>query len=105
MDNVKLEDLEYRSVYGVNAGKIQNGYRIVYFYPDNSYKVGAFCGTIEGFMMDFVEIEPIFDDSEISEFISEDNLLDRYLDSLDNISGVALYKTDGTLILKKMRSI
>lgn len=103
MDNVKLEDLEYRSVYGVNAGKIQNGYRIVYFYPDNSYKVGTFSGNVEGFMMDFVECEPIDEDSEIPDFISEDDLLDRYLNSLDNISGVALYKTDGTLVLKKMK--
>lgn len=105
MDIIKLEDLEYKSSFGVNSGKIQSGYRIVYFYPDNSYKVGTFSGCIEDFMMDFVDIEPIDEDTEIPNFISIDDLLDRYLQELNNITGVALYKTDGTLVSKKIKNI
>lgn len=105
MENIKLEDLEYKSNYGVNAGKVQTGYRIVYFYPDKSYKVGTFSGSIEDFMMDFAEIEPIEKDTEIPKFISVDDLLDRYLTNLKNISGVGIYKTDGTLISKKIKNV
>ena len=81
-----------------------DGYRIVYFYPDNTYSVGTFCGNIEGFMMDFVEIEPIMDEDDIPEFISNDDLLDRYLSELNDISAVAIYKTDGTCLQKKERT-
>lgn len=86
--------------YGVVENK--NGYRIVYFY-DNDYKIGSFSPTIEGFMTDFVENEPIIDENDIPEFISIDDLLERYLNDLPNITAVALYKTDGTCIEIKSR--
>ena len=35
--------------------------------------------------------------------ITEEDLLNRYLADLKEITGVALYKTDGTLIMKKMQ--
>ena len=53
--------------------------------------------------MDFVEIEPIMDVDDIPEFISNDDLLDRYLSELNDISAVAIYKTDGTCLQKKER--
>ena len=81
-----------------------DGYRIVYFYPDNTYKVGTFCKNIEGFMMDFVEVEPIEDESDIPDFVSIDDLLNRYLLDIQDACAVAIYKTDGTCISKKNRN-
>ena len=81
----------------------QDGYRIVYFFPDSTYKVGTFCGNIEGFMMDFVEMEPIIDENDIPKFISTDDLLDRYLNDVFAAESVAIYKTNGILIAKKDR--
>lgn len=104
MINVSIDDLRFKSGFGINCGKYQDGYRIVYFYPDNTYSVGTFCRNIEGFMMDFVEIEPIMDEDDIPEFISNDDLLDRYLSELNDISAVAIYKTDGTCLQKKERT-
>lgn len=103
MVKVSIEDLKYKSEFGINHGKYQNGYRIVYFYEDGNYSVGTFSGSIEGFMMDFVEMDPIEDESDIPEFISVDDLLERYLNALPNMAEVALYKTDGTCIEKKSR--
>lgn len=105
MINVLIEDLKYKSEFGGNYGQYQDGYRIVYFYSDNTYKVGTFCGNIEGFMMDFVEIEPIEDEIDIPNFISTDDLLNRYLSEVKDAIAVAIYKTDGTLIQKKERNI
>lgn len=105
MINVSIDDLKYKSKFGINCGQYQEGYRIVYFYPDNSYSVGTFCGNIEGFMMDFVEIEPITDDDDIPEFISVEDLLNRYLNEINDIVAVALYKTDGVCLQKKERAI
>lgn len=79
------------------------GYRIVYFYSDNTYKIGTFCKNIEGFMMDFVEVEPIEDENDIPVFISIDDLLSRYLLDVQDACAVAIYKTDGTCICKKDR--
>ena len=103
MTNILIDDLKYKSKYGINYGQYQDGYRIVYFYPDNTYKVGTFCGNIEGFMMDFVEVEPIEDESDIPDFISIDDLLSRYLSDVKDACAVAIYKTDGTCISKKDR--
>ena len=103
MINILIDDLKYKSKYGVNYGRYQDGYRIVYFYSDNTYKVGAFCGNIEGFMMDFVEVEPIEDESDIPDFISIDDLLNRYLLDVKDAIAVAIYKTDGTCVQKKER--
>ncbi len=81
---------------------LKKGYRIVYFYDDN-YTIGEYCKTIEGFMYGFAKCNPIMDDSDIPEFISIDDLLDRYLNDLPNAISIAIYKTDGTLIAKKDR--
>lgn len=80
-----------------------NGFRIVYFYPDNTYSIGAFCKTIEGFMIEFCDESPIMDEEDIPKFKSNDDLLSRYLQDLDDISGVAIYSTDGSCIAKKER--
>lgn len=100
MINILIDDLKYKSKFGNNYGQYQDGYRIVYFYSDNTYKVGTFCGNIEGFMMDFVEVEPIEDESDIPTFISIDDLLNRYLLHVEDTKAVAIYKTDGTCIKK-----
>ena len=99
--NIPIEELtkfqgnyEWYKKYG-------DGYRIVYFYPDNTYKVGTFCKNLEGFMMDFVEVEPIEDESDIPDFISIDDLLSRYLSDVKDACAVAIYKTDGTCVRKK----
>ncbi len=85
--------------------KYGEGYRIVYFYDDGSYYVGGFARDIDGFMFDFCESYPIDDESDIPEFISVDDLLGRYLNSLKDISAAALYKTDGTCVMKKTREV
>lgn len=103
MTNILIDDLKYKNDFGINYGKYQEGFRIVYFFPDNTYKVGTFCGNIEGFMMDFVEVEPIEDESDIPKFISIDDTLNRYLSSIKDACAVAIYKTDGTCISKKER--
>ena len=83
--------------------KYDNGYRIVYFENDGNCSVGAYCKTIEGFMVGFAECDPIMDDDDIPPFISTDDILNRYLNLYDNMNGVAIYKTDGTCICKKER--
>ena len=103
MINILVEDLKFKSEFGINFGQYQDGYRIVFFYSDDTYRVGTFCGYIEGFMMDFVEVEPIEDESDIPPFISIDDLLNRYLLNDKDACAVALYKTDGTCIQKKVR--
>lgn len=80
-----------------------DGYRIVYFYQDNSYKIGSIAKEIKYFMMDFSNRNPIDDENDIPKFISIDNLLDCYLNDLQEISEVAIYKTDGELIKSKKR--
>jgi hypothetical protein len=102
MNNICIDDLKYKSDFGTNFGEYQEGYRIVYF-SDNTYQVGAFSGNIEGFMMDFIENDPIEDESDIPKFISIDDILERSLQKYPNDNAVAIYKTDGTLIAKKGR--
>lgn len=104
MINILNDDLKYKSKFGNNYGQYQDGYRIVFFYSDNTYEIETFCGNIEGFMADFVEVEPVDDESDIPPFVSIDDILDRYLNLYDDISGVAIYKTDGTCISKKSRN-
>ena len=84
-----------------NAGE---GYRIVYFYEDGHYYIGAYSKTIEGFMINFAATDPIEDESDIPEFISNEDLLERYLNNLPNIIMVAIYKTDGTCVQTKKRN-
>ena len=44
------------------------------------------------------------DDDDIPEFISIDDMLDRYLKAVPNADGVGIYKTNGILIAKKERT-
>lgn len=83
----------------------EDGYRIVYFYDDNNYEIGTYCKTVEGFMIGFAECDPIMDEDDIPEFISIDDLLNRYLNEIADIVAVALYKTDGTCLQKKTRTV
>ncbi|MBQ7140437.1 MAG: hypothetical protein IJO32_02915 [Bacilli bacterium] len=85
-------------------GKIyDDGYRLVYFKNDNTYSIGAYCKTIEGFMIGFAECDPIIDEDDIPPFVSNDDILERSLDLFLDIDSVAIYKTDGTCIAKKER--
>ena len=54
-------------------------------------------------MIDFVEVVPIEDESDIPTFISIDDLLNRYLLDVKDAGAVAIYKTDGSCISKKDR--
>lgn len=55
--------------------------------------------------MNFCDVYPIEDESDIPEFISNNDLLDKYLNKLNDVSAVAIYKTDGTCLQKKTRNI
>lgn len=99
MENLKKE-LQFNK-----EGKLyEDGYRIVYFYDDETYKIGEYCKTIEGFMIGFVDCDPIYDENDIPEFTTIDDLLNRYLDDVYDAVAVALYKTDGTCIQKNNRT-
>ena len=86
-----------------NNIKYDTGYRLVYF-KDNKYSIGAYCKTIEGFMIGFADCDPIIDEDDIPPFISIDDMLDRCLKLYNDVDGVAIYKTDGTCIAKKERT-
>jgi len=90
-------------MYDYDVDNFIDGYRIVYFKGNGDYKIGTFCQTLERFMVEFCEKEPIDDESEIPPFISVDDILERYLNSLSQFESVAMYKTDGTCILRKYR--
>ncbi|MBQ3021368.1 MAG: hypothetical protein IJD92_03995 [Bacilli bacterium] len=96
---------ELRKVKGNDEwfNKYGEGYRILYFYEDGHYYIGAYAKHIKSFMMNFCKQYPIMDESDIPEFVSIDDLLERYLESLKDITSVALYKTDGTCIQMKTR--
>ena len=83
----------------------ENGHRIVYFYDDNNYEFGAYCKTIEGFMIGFAECHPILDEDDIPKFVSIDDILERSLNLYKDINGVAIYNIDGTCIQKKYRNV
>lgn len=103
--NIPIEELrKFQNSYDW-YNSVGEGYRIVYFYPDEHYYVGAFSKTIDGFMFNFADEYPIEDDSDIPEFISNDDLLGRYLNDLPEIDKVAIYKTDGTCVAIKERKI
>ena len=55
-------------------------------------------------MIGFVECAPIMDDDDIPEFISIDDMLDRYLKAVPNVDVVGIYKTNGILIAKKRKN-
>ena len=86
-----------------NGENFTSGYRIVYFYGSD-YSVGEYCKTIEGFMIGFAKCDPIIDENDIPEFISIDDLLNRYLIEIKEITGVALYNVNGNLIKKLDRN-
>lgn len=88
-----------------NGKKYSEGYRIVYFENNNKYSIGSYCKTIEGFMIGFAECDPIIDGDDIPPFISTDDILERCLNLYNDITGVAIYKTDGTCIRKKYRNV
>lgn len=77
---------------------------MAYFYPDNKYKISSFYGSIERFMMEFIGNDPIEDESDISPFVSIDDILDRSLNLYVDIFGVDIYKTNGTLMERKDRN-
>lgn len=81
----------------------REGYRIVYIYKNGNYDVGAYCKTIEGFMFEFCESYPIYDDDDVPKFISVDNLLNRYLNSVIDAKSIAIYTTNGELVASKER--
>lgn len=90
----------------IDAGcgkKYDEGYRIVYFEKDDKYSLGAYCKTIEGFMIGFADCNPIIDEGDIPSFTSVDDILNRSLNLYDDVIRVSIYKTDGTLVATKER--
>lgn len=97
-NEVFLEEL----IYDYNDITVKNGYRIVYFYSNNTYECGTYVKKIEDFMIDFASCDPVMND--IPEFISVDDLLNRYLESMSDIISVAIYDVNGTIIVKKEKA-
>lgn len=97
-NEVFLEEL----IYDYNDITVKNGYRIVYFYSNNTYECGTYVKKIEDFMIDFASCEPVMND--IPEFISVDDLLNRYLENMSDIISVAIYDVNGTIIVKKEKA-
>lgn len=79
------------------------GIGIVYFYKDRYY-IGEYCKSIEGFMTGFADSDPIIDENDIPKFVSNDDLLNRYLNDITDIDGVAIYNVNGTCINFKKRN-
>lgn len=72
----------------IDAGcgkEYDEGYRIVYFEKDNKYSLGTYCKTIEGFMIDFADCDPIIDEDDIPSFTSVDDILNRSLNLYDDV--------------------
>ncbi len=80
-----------------------NGYRVVYF-DDNNYYLGAYCKSIEGFMIGFADSDPILSEDDIPKFVSIDDLLSRFLNSMNDINKVAIYNVDGTCVEAKEKN-
>ncbi len=94
MYDIEIEELKHMGDDNVFA----DGYRIVYFYEDGHYYIGEYCKSIEGFMTGFADIDPIDDESDTPVFISNQDLLRRYLDLDNSIIKVSIYKIDGTIV-------
>ena len=90
-------------IYDYNYVEEKDGYRLVYYYKDGSYKIGDYSPSLELYMEDFAPYEPIDELCEIPEFVSVDDLLERYLKAYNFMDGIALYKVDGTLLGEKYR--
>lgn len=86
-----------------NNQKYDAGYRIVYFEDNDKYSIGAYSKTVEGFMIGFAECDPIITEDDIPPFVSTDDILNRCLELYDDITEVAIYKTDGTCVSKKSK--
>lgn len=82
----------------------KDGYRVVYFY-ENEYEVGEYSKSIEGFMMGFADSYPIMSEKDIPEFVSNEDLLDRYLEEISDVNAVAIYDINGKCICKKERDL
>jgi len=106
--NIKLHEdyvmFKEELMYDYDVENFIEGYRIVYFYPNNEYIIGAFCNSIEGFMYEFCDKYPIDNELDIPEFISVEDILDRSLNMYSDTDAVAIYKTDGTCVMKKVRT-
>ena len=96
--NINVKDLK-RNNSGIDY---EEGYRIVYFY-DNNYQVGEYCTSIEGFMIGFVDCDPIIDNNDIPKFISTADLLNRYLKEMNEVDSVAIYNVNGECVDKVNR--
>lgn len=94
---ISVEELKH-----INTKEYSDGYRIVYFYEDKYY-VGEYCKTIEGFMIGFAECDPIITEDDIPIFVSNEDLLDRCLNSVPDSTGAAIYKLNGTCVASKTR--
>ena len=92
---INIDDLKYKD----SPEELEEGYRIVLFFKDGRYSVQEYCKTIEGFMIGFADCDPIIDEDDIPEFISNEDLLSRYL-TIKDVVASAIYKTDGTLIAR-----
>ena len=77
-----------------------DGYRIVTYYEDNSYYIGEYCKTIEGFMIGLCEHDPVISDEEIPKFVSNKDLLYRSLKFDSKAISAAIFRVDGTKIEK-----
>lgn len=101
IDDKKVYQAEL--MYGTYEKKADQGYRIVYFYPDGEYSLDAYAPKLEYFMSEFTEYDPEKDDLIIPKFKSVDDLLNRLIDSTDEFSSVGIYNVDGTLIGSKSK--
>ena len=87
----------YKDLFG-NEQTYKEGYRIVYFYDDNKYEIGAYSNSLENFMYEFSNAEETPFDSSLPDFISTSDLLKKLLDSNENARSIAIYNIDGTLV-------
>lgn len=78
----------------------EDGYRVVFFYKDR-YQIGSWVSDIKNFMYDFVRVAPIESDDDVPEFISTDDILNRWIDKDEKLVKVAIYSVDGNLIEEK----
>lgn len=81
-----------------NNTTYDEGYRLVYYFDDENYSIGAYCKAIEGFMIGLAKSDPIIDENDIPEFVSNNDLLSRCLKFVPNAKKIALYNVNGTLI-------
>ena len=103
MELMKMKILPIELKTNSSGQEYIEGFRIVYFY-DDKYSIGEYSKTIEGFMTGFADCDPIIDEDDIPKFISIDDLLNRYLDDMKNITSVAIYNINGDCIGAKGRT-